>query len=108
MLQILGGHVEKLESVKLFEFGQKVYSVCWSFEMAIFASSVVLILPSELHAISHALSTGAKAVTARWKLLITANLASWAHVNKVARMPFLLKIQRTFAGSTTLASSHVA
>lgn len=83
MLQILGSHVEKLESVKLSELEREVDSVCWSFEMAIFASSVVLILPSELHAISHALSTRAKTITARWKLLITADLATWGRVNRI-------------------------
>jgi hypothetical protein len=83
MLQILGSHVEKLESIELFEFGQQVDGVCWSFEVAIFASSIILILPSELHAISHTLSTRAKAVAARWKLLITAYLATWGRVNRI-------------------------
>lgn len=77
--------------------------------MAFFASSVVFVLPSELHGIPHALPTRAKAVAARWKLLVTANLATYSASTNRDRMNARYQLDGlTFAGPAALPSFHLA
>ena len=85
MLEIVRCDVEKLKSVQLFQFGQEENSIFWRFDVALSASAIVVILPAEVHAIAHALSARAQAVSTGWKLLVTANFAFWGSVSQPLR-----------------------